>query len=105
MSDYFDDMVSSFYNELLTMREKADFYSKWGKSEGRKSIWTCKNGTKVRVMDMTDSHLNNTIKMLESKDPKHEALRYLKHESFYRFRYQNLLNEIDKYEHIENVCL
>lgn len=28
-------------------------------------IWTKKDGTQVRVVDMTDEHLWNTIKMLE----------------------------------------
>ena len=34
-------------------------------------IWKCQDGRRVRVCDMSDSHLNNTIKMLE-KCAKHE---------------------------------
>lgn len=27
-------------------------------------VWTCKNGSKVRICDMSNSHLLNTIKLL-----------------------------------------
>lgn len=30
-------------------------------------VWTCKDGTRLRICDMTDSHLNNAIKFLERK--------------------------------------
>ena len=28
-------------------------------------IWKCKNGEKIRICDMTDNHLNNTINFME----------------------------------------
>lgn len=43
----------------------------------RTKIWTTKNGRKIRVCDMEDSHLINTIRLLErhSYQARDEAIR------------------------------
>lgn len=32
----------------------------------RDSIWTCRDGTKVKIKDMTDSHIENALAMMMS---------------------------------------
>ena len=54
MSDFYDDMVTSFFNAKCEHYEELLRFEKYAKCKGRDSIWTCKDGTKVRIKDMSD---------------------------------------------------
>ena len=54
--------------------------------------WTMRDGTKIKITDMTDSHLINTIKMLERNYNKLMLSMF----SPYPNLYPNLINEAKK---------
>ena len=96
---YYDDMIDHFFCGLLNNRLEVEQFELYART-GRNSLWTCKDGSKVRIGDMTNDHLENTIKMLEKHDPTHKALAYLKYEKRYRIEYPSLLKAIKTMEDI-----
>lgn len=101
---YYDDMVDRFFFNLVDNRLEAERFELYART-GRNSLWTCKDGSKVRIGDMTNDHLENTIKMLEKHDPTHTALAYLRYEKRYRTEYPSLLKAIKTQEDIINNIL
>ena len=48
------------------------------KQEAKSKIWTTKDGTKIAVKDMTDSHIRNTINWIKRKDKYDYYLPWIK---------------------------
>ena len=45
--------------------------------EAESGIWTTKNGTRIKVSDMTDSHLVNTCRILKRNNVKDMLLPWI----------------------------
>ena len=95
----YEDLATRFFDELVAMRNEFGFLTKW-RETGAKSTWTCKDGHTVRICDMDDGHLDNTIRMLQRKAPNSEALKYMRIEKRYRTNYNSLKSQIAHYEKI-----
>lgn len=99
---YYEDITSRFFTDLMKMRNEFEFLTRW-RNSGAQSLWTCRDGHKVKICDMTEEHLNNTIKMLQRKASDSEALRYMLIEKRYRTNYNSLKSQITYCEKVADV--
>lgn len=101
-----EQIIESFFTEYIEDLNQKSFWEKYQYSHDRYLVWECKNGDKVKLKDMTDSHLNNAIRYLERKGNAHETfIRILKREKRYREDYPKILRRLSEFKRVRDTCI
>ena len=81
-----DDEFNKFFGSITSLRMDINDLEDW--CNKYKSFnypaWTTKGGNKIKLGEMSDSHLENTIKLVSRKDPTNTWLKVLNQEKLYR---------------------
>ena len=59
---YFEDFIAD------NLPFDADIKYMYVEEDAKKGIWTMRNGEKIHVSEMAESHINNAIKYIEKHD-------------------------------------
>jgi len=101
-----ENIIEDFCGAYANVLFQKDFLERYQYSHDRHLVWECKNGNKIKLKDMTDSHLNNAIKYLERKGSTHESsLDILKREKRYREDYPKILRRLSEFKQVVDTCL
>lgn len=90
MSDFTDYQEEQFFNHVanieLELDEKITFKEKYEANRDKYPDWVTKDGTHIKVRDLTNSHLDNLLKFIPKKDPNNETkwINVIKCEIAYR---------------------
>ena len=99
--------IDRFFGRIASIRIDISDYENWC-TEYRKFrnnyIWTTRDGNKVHIYNMTDSHLNNTISLVERKDPESVWSQILKQEQTYRDFLKRIKSLREELYVLEGVC-
>lgn len=91
-----DFEIDKFFGEIASIRMDIDDLRRWcSKYETFKYEWTTRYGTKIKLSNMTEQHLNNTIALVKRKDPTNEWLIALEQEKTYR-KYRERLSKLTR---------
>lgn len=83
-----DDITNKFFGEITSLRMDIKEYEDWCHSYERFRYkypqWTMKSGEKISIWNMNDTHLINTINLIQRKDSGNTWLKVLNQEKTYR---------------------
>ena len=96
-----DKLLSSWLKHIKEVK----FFKIYAVAPCRESIWTCKDGSTIKIKDMTTEHIKNTIALLERKSPDSKAIPYLKQELAYREVYPEIKEALGIEEAVIDGCL
>ena len=105
MSEYYEDMVERFFSAHMLHMEEHSNLTKYANSPARDSVWMCKNGTKIKVRDMSLHHLKNALSMLLRKGAKdHPFVKIFRWEIYLREDYSKLEETIAHEDNVIETC-
>lgn len=105
MSDYYEDMVERFFSAHVLHMEEHSNLTKYAWSPARDSVWVCKDGTEVKVRDMSLHHLKNALSMLLRKGVKdHPFVKIFRWEIHLREDYSKLKETIAHEDNVIRMC-
>lgn len=96
---------TQFFGKLAELYFTKETYDAYIKSNIRNTYeWITKEGIHIKLCLITDSHLNNIIKMVEKKKNEYQTLlRILKLEKSYREHYNEIVKLIKEYHEIADI--
>lgn len=100
-----DFEIDRLLSSWLKHTEEVKFFEMYATAPCREAIWTCKDGSTVKIKDMTTEHIKNTIALLERKSPDNKAILYLKQELAYREVYPEIKEALRIEEAVIDGCL
>lgn len=103
-----DFETDGFFGSMASMRMDLEDYNRWCRTYESFNYpkWTMRDGEQIALGDMTDNHLENTIALVEKKDPNNGWLGALQQEKRYRelqSKIKSLKSELAKMEEIISI--